>query len=264
MMRTLFLLGVLGMALPRSGPELVAHRGASEEAPENTLASFRLGYEQADACELDIHLSKDGQVVVIHDATTKRTAGLDKPIAQQTLAELKALDAGKFKADRWAGEKIPLLSEVLAIIPEKKRLFVEIKCGVEGIPPLVAVIEEAKKRPEQTALIAFNLETLRQAKLKLPKLQAYWLASAKADPKTGKPPEVEDLIRKAKDAGLDGLDLEGGFAIDPNFAAKVHAAGLKLYTWTVNDAEVAKRQAAAGVDGITTDRPQKLRESLGR
>lgn len=252
------------MALPRSGPEIVAHRGSSEEAPENTLASFRLGYEQADACELDIHLSKDGQVVVMHDATTKRTAGLDKPIARQTIAELKALDAGKFKGEKFAGEKIPLLSEVLSLIPEKKRLFIEIKCGVEGIPGLVTLIGEAKRKPEQTALIAFNLETLRQAKLKLPKLQAYWLVDAKADPKSGKPPDVEELIRKAKDAGVDGLDLEGKFPIDADFAAKVHAAGLKLYTWTVNDAEAAKRQAAAGVDGITTDRPLKLRESLGR
>src|SRR5258708_19173755 len=227
-MRTLFLLGALGMALPRSGPEIIAHRGASEEAPENTLASFRLGYEQADGCELDIHLSKDGHVVVMHDATTKRTAGLDKPIVQQTLAELKALNAGKFKAERFAGEKIPLLSEVLAIIPERKRLFIEIKCGVEGIPGLVTVIDEAKRKPEQTALIAFNLETLHQAKLKLPKLQAYWLAAAKVDPKTGKPPEVEELIRKAKDAGMDGVDLEGKVPIDADFVAKVHAAGLKL------------------------------------
>ena len=263
-MRTLVLLGVLGMALPRSGPEIVAHRGSSEEAPENTIASFRLGYEQADACELDIHLSKDGQVVVMHDANTKRTASVDKPIAQQTLEELKALDAGKFKGEKFAGEKIPLLSEVLALIPEKKRLFIEIKCGSEVIPGLVAVIGDAKKTPEQTALIAFNLDTLRQAKQKLPRLKAYWLASAKADAKTGKPPEVDALIQKAKDAGLDGLDLEGKFPIDADFVGKVHAAGLKLYTWTVNDAEAAKRQAAAGVDGITTDRPLKLRESLGR
>jgi glycerophosphoryl diester phosphodiesterase len=262
-MRTVLLLGVLSMTLSQSGLEIVAHRGSSEEAPENTLASFRLGYEQANACELDIHQTKDGQVVVIHDASTKRTAGVDKPVAQQTLAELRILDAGKFKSDKYAGEKIPLLSEVLALIPEGKRLFIEIKCGAEVIPALVGVLDEAKKKPEQTALIAFNLETLRQAKLKLPKLQAYWLVSAKAD-KSGKLPELDDMIRKVKDAGLDGLDLEGKFGIDADFAAKIHAAGLKLYTWTVNDADLAKKHAAAGVDGITTDRPLKLRETLGR
>jgi len=237
--------------------EIVAHRGASGEAPENTLAAFRLGYAQADACELDIHLSKDGQVVVMHDANTKRTAGVDKPIAQQTLAELRELDAGK-------GEKIPLLSEVLALIPEGKRLFIEIKCGPEVIPALVAVLDEAKKKPEQTALIAFNLETLRQAKLKLPKLQAYWLVGSKADAKTGKPPEVEALLQKCKEAGVDGLDVDGKLPVDAGFVGKVHAAGLKLYTWTVNDPEVAKREAAAGVDGITTDKPLKLKEALAK
>src|SRR5262245_27937128 len=77
--------------------EVVAHRGASDEAPENTLAAFRLGFEQADAVELDLHLSKDGHAIVIHDKTTKRTAGLDRPVAEQTLEELKALDAGGWK-----------------------------------------------------------------------------------------------------------------------------------------------------------------------
>ncbi len=247
-MRTLIVLAMI---------EIVAHRGASSEAPENTLAAFRLGYEQADACELDIHLSKDGQVVVIHDANTKRTAGFDRPVAQQTLAELRTLDAGK-------GEKIPLLSEVVALIPDGKRLFIEIKCGPEVIPALVAVLEEGRKKPEQTALIAFNLETLRQAKLKLPTLQAYWLVGSKVDPKTGKPPEVEDLIRRCKDAGLDGLDVEGKLPVDAAFAGKVHAAGLKLYTWTVDDVELAKREAAAGVDGITTNKPLKIREALAK
>lgn len=234
--------------------EIVAHRGASSEAPENTLAAFRLGYEQADACELDIHLSKDGRVVVIHDANTKRTAAVDKPVAEQTLAELRALDAGK-------GEKIPLLAEVLALIPEGKRLFIEIKCGPEVIAPLVAVIDEAKRKPEQTALIAFNLETLRQAKQKLPKLQAYWLVGS---PKNGKPPEVETLVQKCKDAGVDGLDVDGKLPVDAAFVGRVHAAGLKLYTWTVNDSEVAKREAAAGVDGITTDKPLRIKEALAK
>lgn len=252
------------MTTPQAQVEIVAHRGASDAAPENTLAAFRLGFEQGDACELDIHLSKDGQVVVLHDANTKRTAGVDKPVAQQTLAELKALDAGKFKGDRFAGERIPTLAEALAILPDGKRLFIEIKCGPEVIPGLVAALEEAKKRPEQTALIAFNLETLRRAKAKLPKLQAYWLASAKEDPKTQQPPALDDLIRKCREAGVDGLDLDAKFPIDADLVGKVHAAGLKLYTWTVNDVAAAKRHAAAGVDGITTDRPLQLRESLAR
>ena len=256
--------GLLASTLPRGGVEIVGHRGSSDEAPENTLASFRLGFEQADACELDIHRTLDGKVVVIHDANTKRTAGVDKPVALQTLAELKTLDAGSFKSAKFAGERIPTLAEVLALIPDGKRQFIEIKCGPEVIPALVEVVEGSKKKPEQMALIAFNLETLREAKLKLPQLQAYWLVGAKADPKTGKLPEADELVRRCKDAGLDGLDVEGKLPVDEAFVGQVHAAGLKLYTWTVNVPALAKRLAAAGVDGITTDRPLKIRETLAR
>jgi len=242
--------------------EIVAHRGASAEAPENTLPSFRLGWELADADELDIHLSRDGEPVVLHDASTKRTAGLDKPVADQTLAELKALDAGSWKAPAWTGTRIPTLAEVLAILPEGKRLFIEIKAGPEVIPALEKAVKDSGKPAKQLALIAFNLETLKQAKAKLPALPAYWLAGSGEDKKTGKSPAIEDLVLKAKAAGVDGLDLDFKFPIDEAFVAKVHAAGLKLFTWTVNDPEVALKEKAAGVDGITTDKPRELRRAL--
>ena len=102
--------------------EIIAHRGASYDAPENTLASMRLGWEQkADSNELDVYLSKDGQIVLLHDATTKRTAGKDKPVIEQTVEELRTLDAGSWKGTQWAGEKIPTLAETLQILPEGKR-----------------------------------------------------------------------------------------------------------------------------------------------
>jgi glycerophosphoryl diester phosphodiesterase len=229
--------------------EIIAHRGASEEAPENTPAAFRLGWEQADACELDIHLSKDGRVVIVHDATTKRTAGVDKPVAQQTLVELQALG-------------IPTLEEVLDLLPEKKRLYIEIKCGPEILPELQRVIERFPAKKPRLAIIGFSLDTMAQTKKAMPGIPAYWLSSAKADRKTGKPAEVDDLISRCRSAGLDGLDLNHEFPIDKDFVAKVHAAGLKLITWTVNDPEIALREAAAGVDGITTDRPKEMRRNL--
>jgi len=242
--------------------EIVAHRGASAEAPENTLPSFKLGWELADADELDIYLSKDGEAVVIHDASTKRTAGLDKLVADQTLAELKALDAGSWKAPSWTGTRIPTLAEVLVLVPQGKRLFIEIKAGPEVIPALENAVKASGKTPKQLALIAFNLDTLKQAKAKLPEFPAYWLAGYKEDKKTGKSPAIEDLVLKAKAAGVDGLDLDFKFPIDEAFVAKVHAAGLKLFTWTVNDPEVALKEKAAGVDGITTDKPRELRRAL--
>jgi glycerophosphoryl diester phosphodiesterase len=239
--------------------EIIGHRGASHDAPENTLASFRLGWAQrADANELDIRLTRDGQIVVFHDATTRRIAGLDRPVAAQTLAELQALDAGSWKGVAWAGEKIPALPEVLATVPDGKRLYLEIKCGVEVLPALQQVIAKARIGPEQVALIGFGLATMAAAKMRLPKHDAYWVVENKEPP-----PPLGSLISQAKAAGLDGLDLQGTFPIDGPLVENIKAAGLKLCTWTVNDLPTAKRLLEAGVDGITTNRPGWLREQLG-
>src|SRR5436190_9554723 len=95
--------------------ELVAHRGASADAPENTVAAIKLAWEQkADASEFDVYLTKDGKIVVIHDATTKRTAGEDKKVADTSLEDLRKLEVGKWKNPKFAGEKIPTLEEMLA------------------------------------------------------------------------------------------------------------------------------------------------------
>jgi glycerophosphoryl diester phosphodiesterase len=243
--------------------EIIGHRGASFDAPENTLSSFKLGYQQkADADELDIYLTTDGQIVVMHDGNTARTSGITNKVATATFDELRRLDVGQW--GKWKGkgfsEKIPLLSEVLALIPEGKRLFIEIKCGPEALPELGRVLRRAGKQPEQTVLIGFGYDTVKQAKAAFPRLQVLWLAGA--DSKTKQYPPVDELIRKAKAANLDGLDLERGFPIDSAFVQQVHGAGLKLYTWTVDDPELARKEAAAGVEGITTNRPGWLREQL--
>jgi glycerophosphoryl diester phosphodiesterase len=246
-----------------SAVDIIGHRGASFDAPENTLASFKLGYQQrADADELDIYLTADGKIIVLHDGDTARTTGVSGKVAQQTFADLRRLNAGNW--GKWQGkgfsEKLPALDEALALIPDGKRLFIEIKSGPEILPELAATLQRAGKKPEQTVIIGFGYDTVKQAKAKLPSLQVCWLVAA--DKKTKKYPPVEDLIQKTKAAGLDGLDLESGFPIDRAFVQKVHQAGLKLYTWTVDDPALAGKEAAAGVDGITTNRPGWLREQL--
>lgn len=252
---------LFGMSLHAT--EIIAHRGASYDAPENTMAAFKLAWEQeADATELDIYLTKDDEVVAIHDATTKRTAGLDRAVAEQTMEELRRLDAGSWKGAEWRGERIPTLAESLTTIPDKKRVFIEIKAGPEILPALKRVLDACDKKPEQLALIGFKYDTMKAAKALLPKLQAYWVLGYKKDKETGAFPDVDELIAKARAANLDGLDLNHNFPIDAAFSKKVKDAGLALYVWTVNDAAVAKRMAEAGVDGITTDRPGWLRELL--
>jgi len=258
--------GLVFLAARSPAVEIIGHRGASHDAPENTLASVNLAWkQQADAAEIDIYLTSDGRIVAIHDDTTKRTAGLDKRVDAQTLAELKTLDAGRWKNERYAGERIPTLEEVLATIPDGKRLFIEVKCGPEIIPKLKQTLKEAGKKPEQTAIISFSVDVVREAKRALPDLQVYLVAGFKQDKNTKAwMPAVEELIDKARDAGVDGLDLNNVPILDAAMAAKVKQAGLGLYVWTVNEPADARRLRTAGVDGITTDRPGFLRDALSR
>lgn len=240
--------------------EIIAHRGASYDAPENTVVAFKLGWQQnADAVELDVWLSKDGRIVCIHDENTRRTAGVNRAVSDQTLTELRALDAGSWKGAKWRGEKIPTLDEVLALTPDGKGLVIEIKCGLKVLPELRRVIQASGKKSEQLVIIDFDYETVTQAKKLLPQVSVLYLHTYRKNKQTGGFPTLDELIRKAKAARLDGLNLGCDWAIDAAFAQKVKSAGLKLYVWTVDNVEVAKRLAAAGVDGIATNRPEWLR-----
>ena len=245
-----------------SAVEIIAHRGASDDAPENTVAAFQLGWEQkADACELDIRLTKDGRIVAIHDSTTRRTAGAARRVGAQTWEKLRTLDAGSWKGAQWKDERIPTLEEALATVPDGKRLFIEIKCGAEVLPEIECVLNHSGKNARQHVIMGFDFATMKQARERFPHSPIYWIASPKRWSR-GKRPSVDALIAKAKSADFDGLDLDRRFAIDREFVSRVKNAGLKLCVWTVNDAALAGKLAALGVDGITTNRPLWLRERL--
>jgi glycerophosphoryl diester phosphodiesterase len=244
--------------------EIIAHRGASADAPENTLASVRLGWEQgADAVEVDVYLTRDGRLAVIHDKTTKRTAGLDKPVAEQTLAELQSLDAGSWKDARWTGERIPVLEDVLATVPDGKRLVVEIKDAAATVGELKRVFEASGKRPEQMAIISFELDVCAEAKRALPDHPVYYLAEFEQDKATQVwSPTVAELIEQAHQARVDGLDLSFKGPVDAALVKEARAAGLDVLVWTVDKPEDARRMVEAGVSGLTTNRPGALRKEL--
>lgn len=264
MFRSLAWMVVMTIAAELHATEIIAHRGASYDGPENTVAALKLAWKQsADASEFDCMLTKDGKIVVIHDFDTKRTAGLDRKVIDQTLAELRTLDAGKWKNSDYLHEKIPTLKEMLDVVPAGKRLFIEIKSGVEILPEFLRVLKEADLPPEKTAVISFNYGVVAAVKKARPDLKAYWIVSLRAA-KGKEPPTADDLIAKAKSAQLDGLDLSASPVLDAAFAKKVKDAGLGLYVWTVNDADEARRLVGIGVDGITTDRPGWLREQLDK
>jgi glycerophosphoryl diester phosphodiesterase len=264
-----YLLVMLFFAVPLTAQaggkvEIIAHRGASYDAPENTVAAIKLAWTQkADASEFDVFQSKDGKIVVIHDNNTKRVSGVDKLVTEQTLAELRKLDVGTWKDAKFAGEKLPTLEEMLATVPKGKRVFVEVKSGPEIVPELDRVLKASKLAQEQTPIISFNAKVVAAVKKARPDLAAYWIVNLQ--PAKGKqPPTAEALIATAKDVAADGLDLSAADALDKAFGAKVRAAGLKLYVWTVNDLAVAQRMVEVGVDGITTDRPGWLRDQLSK
>lgn len=254
----IFLLSLMSSSL--FAAEIIAHRGASYDAPENTVASARLGWEQgADAVEIDIRVSADSRLIVLHDATTNRTTGRRGEIARLTAAEAQVRDAGTWKGARFAREKIPLLEDILAVLPEGGRLVIEIKSGPETVPLVAGVLANSGHALKQFVIIAFDPGVAAAAKQVLPACKVLRLASY--EPR--KPElDLDALIRTSKAAGLDGLNLSRKWPINPAFVRRVHAEGLSLYVWTVDAPAEARKLAAAGVDGITTNRPGWLRERL--
>lgn len=245
--------------------EIIAHRGFSALAPENTLSSFRLAWEKGtDACELDLYLTTDGKIVITHDENMKRVSGLDKMVAKSSCEELLTLDVGSWKSPAWKGEKMPTLDQALATMPVgQKRFFLEIKCGSEVVPALQQVLEPMKSRTEQLVVITFNHEAAVKTKRAMPWLKVYFLASGKNKIKRPRT-DLAELIASTQEAGLDGLDLGTDWSWSEAMVNQVHDAGLSLYVWTVNDAEKARQLAKFGVDGITTDDPVLIREALAK
>ena len=252
----------------KSRVELVAHRGESYDAPENTLAAYKLAWDRGvPAAELDVHLTKDGKLILIHDADTKRTTGgaANLVVKEHAADELRKLDVGSWKSPQYAGERMPLLDEALATVPPGRRMFIEVKVGPEAVPELVRCVERSGKSPEQLPVISFNLDTCREAKKALPKHKVYFLSGFKQDKQTKKwGPTVEELIAKAKAANLDGLDVQSKepTVVDAAFAKAVRDAKLALLVWTVDDPALAKKMVDLGVDGITTNRGQWMAEQL--
>jgi glycerophosphoryl diester phosphodiesterase len=222
-------------AMSAQAVEIIAHRGFSARAPENTLAAFELGWKhQTDACELDVYLTADGKTAVIHDKDTKRTAGVTLDVAKSKQAELTALDAGSWKGKEWANEKIPTLEQALATLPKgKQRFFIEVKCGAEIVPELKRILEPMKDRAAQLAIIAFKRDAAAESKKAMPWIKVYRLASGKTKDK--KPTDLTQLIADTTADKLDGLDLGvADFPWDEAMVKQIRDAGFGLYVWTVN------------------------------
>ena len=243
---------------------MIAHRGYSDLAPENTLAAFRLGWESgADGVECDVHLTKDGQVICIHDYDTERLAGERVEIAKADWEELKSLDVGSWKGPVWKGERIPLLKDALIEGPEDLLWVVEIKCGDEIVQPLLEAI--GKVGPaiwERIIVISFNDEPLAELKRLRPSIKAYWLSELTEEENGSFSPSVEDIVAKVESLGVDGFGGESGQGISPGLSQALKESNLELNVWTVNGEREALRMARVGVTSITTNDPQRIMNAL--
>lgn len=244
----------------------IAHRGESFDAPENTLAAINLAWQrEADAVEIDIHISKDERIVVIHDDNTWKFDRKFNKIKDLTLEELKRIDVGSYKGSQWKDERIPTLEQVLTTVPENKSLFIEIKSSFEILDNLNKLIVSSKIQPDQIKLIGFDYDVLKKAKKIFDEHEIFWVINIEYLELMNSPqPEIIKLIEKIHHSDLDGLDLSDSKLINKAFVNKIKDAGLKLYVWTVNDPLEAKRLLDAGVDGITTDRAHWLKTELMR
>ena len=248
-----------------AAPLIIAHRGASYDAPENTLAAYRLAWEQqADGAEGDFQLTRDGRIVCIHDRTTGRTANADLVVADTNLAELQGLDVGVAKGARFAGERMATLEEILHKLPPEKLFYIEIKCGAEILLPLRQVVASCGAGPGQLRILCFDADLIAQARRVLPDVKAHWLVDYQADAIAGvKSPSHEGIWRTLGRINADGLNSQADASmLTPDFVRQLRAADLEVAAWTVDDPILAKQLIQAGVEALTTNRPGRLLEQL--
>lgn len=246
-------------------PLIIAHRGASFDAPENTLAAFHLAWEQgADGIEGDFHLTADNEIVCMHDPITERTTGVNHHIRKSTLTELKSLDVGSWKGEHYRKQAIPTLSEVLAIIPPRKYFFMEIKCGLEILHPLKELLNQTSFDLNYLVIISFDKEVIQTLKFELPHIQMHLLINFQRPHFFSRyHPTRKDIFRDIIDVNADGIDCKGlPWIVTKNFVSFFKENNYDVHVWTIDYPQVASFHAKNGVHSITTNRPEFIRKAL--
>jgi glycerophosphoryl diester phosphodiesterase len=224
---------------------IIGHRGATEYEPENTLASFAKALEiGVDGIELDVHICKTGEVVVIHDSRLKRTTNGSGYVKDKTLEELKGLDAGK-------GQRIPTFKEVLDLID--KRAIVDIELKAEHTSgPVADILQEYIKghgwKEDHFLISSFDHHELRRFHMAMPKVPFAPLIAAKP----------LDYALFAQNMNATAVNPLFDF-IDGEFVQDAHKRGLKMFVWTVDHPDDIKEMIKIAVDGFITNRPERVR-----
>jgi glycerophosphoryl diester phosphodiesterase len=228
------------------------HRGAKAYAPMNTLPSFELALEQvADGIELDVRLTRDGAMVIMHDDQVDATTDGEGHVRDLTLAEIQALDAGAWFDEKFRGTRVPTLDEVFETVGKRTRINVEIKAEairVEGIETQVADAIQRHNLARSVIISSFNPLTLRRFRRAMPEVLIGFLYSPETLPFV--PHLMIGLPHEAKNPYHE--------MIDAAYMRWAKAAGYRVNTWTVNDAARAVQLRDLGVDCIITDAPDTI------
>jgi glycerophosphoryl diester phosphodiesterase len=217
------------------------HRGAPAEYPENTLAGFRRALELGvEGIELDVHLSKDGVPVVIHDETVDRTTNGTGAVADLTVEELRKLDAGD-------GEYVPTLAEVLDLVGDTLRVDIEVKANAAG----EAVLQEVKGRDTRWLISSFDWDVLRYVR-SVDKEAEIWVLAVGAS---------DDALAVVDEVAASALAIWQR-ALDEDVAKMLIEKSIPFWPWTVNDPEHARQLMEWGAFGICTDDPAGIQKAL--
>jgi glycerophosphoryl diester phosphodiesterase len=235
-------------------PLVIAHRGASATAPENTIAAFeRALTDGADAIQLDVHLSRDDHPVVIHDPTLERTTDGSGPVRGHTMRELKRLDAGAWRGPAFAGQRLQTLQEVLERFRGRTRFWIELKGGPDLYPDveerIVGLLEV------YDVIDGALVQTFDHAALA--RLRAFSRELSLGAVLARSPLDVERDVPSAASAVCPSAEILGA----PEREA-IRRSGRQCHVWTVNEPALMDRLVGWSVDGIITDRPDLLRARL--
>jgi glycerophosphoryl diester phosphodiesterase len=248
-------------------PLIIAHRGASAEAPENTLMAFLLAFMQgADAVEADVRMTGDGHLVVVHDEDTKRVSGVSLKVSKTSLEKLRALDVGRVKTRRGQGQRMPRLEEVLGMMPEEKLLLLHLKIGPDGLVRLIELLKAAGELINRVRLMSAEVEVLMAVKQALPECGLILHCERRWAQKSDQWfPEVDMVMTVALAVGAEVVAIDSrSLAAEPEMVDVMMERGVKTHVWTVNRAPSARRFSDLGVSGIKTDYPGHLVSSLAK
>jgi glycerophosphoryl diester phosphodiesterase len=253
-------------------PLIIAHRGASIHAPENTLAAFRRALDDgADGCEFDVRLASDGVPVVIHDATLKRTAGRKGEIATLSSSALAGIDVGSWfnrrrparAREEYALERIPTLARVLdGFAPRSRALYVELKCSrADAVLLAAAVVEVLRERPDaarRSVVESFVLDAVAEVKRLAPEMRAAALFERSL---RRRPLTTREMCARSLAHGADEIALHRSLAT--RRAVEIaRDAGLPTVVWTVDHPSWARRARSLGLRAIITNDPARLRAAM--